>query len=73
MRNVILELKVGEVWIEGIFEIMHYVVKIFTEIFRESYVNKPRLDGIVCRFLSVDDNMSLSTLFSSQELDVGIS
>lgn len=34
-RNVILALKVIEVWIEGVFDIRHEVVNHFNEIFKE--------------------------------------
>lgn len=73
MRNPILALKVGDVYIEAISDIRHQVMNHFIEILREPTVNRPCLDDIIFHYLSVDDNMSLSIMFSSQELDVAIS
>lgn len=73
MRNPILELKVGDVYIEAVSDIRHQVMNHFIEILRESTVNRPCLDDIVFHSLSVDDNMPLLVILSSQELDVAIS
>lgn len=46
-RNIILALKVGEVWIEGASKITQEGVNYFTKIFRELFVDKPHLDVVV--------------------------
>lgn len=64
---------VGEVWIEGVPDIRQEVVNHFIEIWRESDVDRSRLDGIIFRSLLDDDNISLSTPFSFPEFDVAVS
>ena len=55
-RNTILALRVGEGWIEWMTDIRQEVVKHFIEIFKELDVERPRLDDVVFRSLSDDDN-----------------
>lgn len=69
-RNAILVLKVGDVCIEGVFNIRQEFVNHFTEIFKEHGVDKPSMYGVVSRSLSIYDNLSLSALFSLREFDV---
>lgn len=42
-----IALRVGEDLIEEMFEIRQEVVKHFTDIYKESNVGKPRLEGVV--------------------------
>lgn len=56
-RNSILSLKVRDDWIDGVSEIKQEVVNHFIEIFKESNVDRPRLDGVFIRSLSDDDNL----------------
>lgn len=51
-RNVILSLKVKEIWIEGMSDIRQEAVNHFIEIFKEPNVNRPHLNGVVFRSLS---------------------
>lgn len=51
-RNVILSLKVKEIWIEGMPDIEQEVVNHFIGIFKESNVNRPHLNGVIFRSLS---------------------
>lgn len=51
-RNVILSLKVKEIWIEGMPDIEQEVVNHFIEIFKEPNVDRPHLNGVIFRSLS---------------------
>lgn len=55
-KNVILVLKVGEVWIEGVYDIWLEVVNHFTKIFIEPNVDRPYQECIFFYSLSDDDH-----------------
>lgn len=46
-RNIILALKVGEVWIDGASKITQEMVNYFIKIFREPDIDKHHLDVVV--------------------------
>lgn len=68
-RNVILALKVGDVWLEGVYEIRQVVVDHFTIHFREPFVERLRLDGVSFRSISVEDNVILTAHFLLSKID----
>lgn len=72
-RNTILAFKVGEVWIEWVSDIRQEVVNHCTKIFRETNMDRPRLDDITLRTLLINGNLSLSAPFSLQDLDWTVS
>lgn len=72
-RNTILAFKVGEVWIEWVSDIRQEVVNHFTNIFRESNMDRPRLDDFIFCTLLINGKLSLSGPFSLQELDRAVS
>lgn len=62
--NAILAQKMGEIWIERVFDIKREVVNHFTEILKEPNIDRPRMDGVVIYSLSDDKKSFLSTLFT---------
>lgn len=64
-----MPLKVGEGRIKSMFEIRQDIFNYFSDIFKESNVDKPPLYGVVFLTLSDEDNLALTNPFTLQELD----
>lgn len=58
--NVILYLKVGEGWIEGVSKTQQYVFFCFFNIFKEPLTYRHHLDEVVLHSLFDEDNLSVT-------------
>lgn len=56
-------------WVEGISKIFQVVVDHFSNHFRESYDDRPRLDEVSFRSIFEEKNANLTTLFLLIEID----
>jgi exonuclease III len=67
-KNQLVALKDGDQWIQGVDEVKGFVKNFFELNFNERRKNRPNLNGIHFRSLSVEDNLLLMKAFTVEEV-----
>ncbi|CAJ2667257.1 unnamed protein product [Trifolium pratense] len=67
-NNQLVALRDGDKWVQGVDEIKYFVKNYFANNFTEEWRNRPTLDGLSFNSLSEEDNSSLLSPFSVEEV-----
>jgi exonuclease III len=67
-KNQLIALKDGDRWIQGVPEVKGFVKNFYEDNFRERWEDRPNLNGLTFRSLTMEDNMELTASFTCDEV-----